>query len=946
VLGWHLNYLEAERRLAFQLLLLHRHYMRRCIFDVKLRLGSKFGFLCCGLALLLATSGDCWGAKLDSANWTITQRQAKRTLNGMFPPENAHIQGLISVAKSPINLVTNLTDNNLSTFVTLTNGDGLVIDLTTTNSVSRVFLTGTNHLISVTNGVSTKTIFVYAGNTTNQLTNQIASWQVPPDAGNPVDTEMDVRFSPVLTRYLKLELTNSWNIAEVEVYGSSASATQAVVLETNAPDALVLAASELSYYLGELSGAPVPVIAPTQTNLYTGTMFRIVDLASLAPDYPTMTNNIANGSLPNNVHVVKVGREVQFSAWPYRCVLWSVWEFLERQGVRWVYPEGKGDYVPPGAGINLSMLPLIYTPSATSIVPGFAPSHLGNAYFPQSPRQAFLYIFRNRWYSHEDWMFADREIPYMAASGITLSSNYAEGFLGHAGNFSVVVPMWKRNQNPTWFGQVGGVTNNPWSWPGPDMSIDDTNLIAWVAQKMTAWNASYPINSYGSISTPLELSYYNQYLLEPQDVVGFCECPQYCAPSNTLDRMNPNVVPWVKTLTNCYSGSYYSFVDAVARQVDPSIPVGALAYDSVLPPPAGITHLATNVHVEVVLYGNPGLPMHSPRNADFKQLLDGWTAKSSHLATWSYALLQEHDYPLPVPLVTATVDQAQYLAGMGALNGLVQADLAGLPYNPWNFYAWPRIRWNTNQTADTLLNEFFSGYFLEAATPMLAYYKTLENNLITNDISLHTGAHGLLGYYFAIGAFPMSVLYSMQTNLTTAEASATNWVVKERVAKIREGFDYVIANLTLAGTNLNDWSPYPVVPASGTYSVNLTNMVAPVVYSYPIGNFTFLQPNGHWQWINTGVAEIPLHFTQGGTYQVVVTAKGIPVKTTIPTLTVYLGPRRQMVTLSSTNFVDYTCSLAVPAAGVWNVSLFSDTADDDLGYTKVVDVSQVQIIPQ
>ena len=58
-------------------------------------------------------------------------------------------------------------------------------------------------------------------------------------------------------------------------------------------NALALAASDLSYYLGELSGKPHPIITPANTNLYSGTIYRIVDLKGLAPSYATMTNNIA-----------------------------------------------------------------------------------------------------------------------------------------------------------------------------------------------------------------------------------------------------------------------------------------------------------------------------------------------------------------------------------------------------------------------------------------------------------------------------------------------------------------------------------------------------------------------------------------------------------------------------------------------------------------------------
>ena len=162
---------------------------------------------------------------------------------------------------------------------------------------------------------------------------------------------------------------------------------------------LQIAALDLSYYLGELTGSPHPIITSAQTNLYPGTIYRIKDLASLAPDYDTMMANIASGALPTNPVVSLVGREIQFTGWPYRCVDWGVWQFLEDQGVRWVYPDGHGDYVPTGNGVSLSMLPLNMNPSATSIFANFDADSFNpwpQAWL-QSIRQEYLYFWRNRW---------------------------------------------------------------------------------------------------------------------------------------------------------------------------------------------------------------------------------------------------------------------------------------------------------------------------------------------------------------------------------------------------------------------------------------------------------------------------------------------------------------------------------------------------------------------
>ena len=135
----------------------------------------------------------------------------------------------------------------------------------------------------------------------------------------------------------------TWNVGELELYGFPGPQTNlnAVVCDcytnplatvSSLQQPLQIAALDLSYYLGELTGSPHPIITSAQTNLYPGTIYRIKDLASLAPDYDTMMANIASGALPTNPVVSLVGREIQFTGWPYRCVDWGVWQFLEDQG--------------------------------------------------------------------------------------------------------------------------------------------------------------------------------------------------------------------------------------------------------------------------------------------------------------------------------------------------------------------------------------------------------------------------------------------------------------------------------------------------------------------------------------------------------------------------------------------------------------------------------------
>jgi hypothetical protein len=929
----------------------------------------------CLLVLLFSTNA-LLAAKLDPANWRIYASPR------LVPPSNLTVTKSLGSNVPPGTLVptllTNLVDNDPATLSTLMSGLDLFIDLGQTCTVHRVFLTGGDHELSMwPNWSQTGTnpplglLVVSVGNR-GPLMKRVAEWTVPYDAGNPVDTEVDMRFSPTTGRFVRIQLqtqvlwglshwpgytlpaqppavTNlSWNIGELELYGFTDPPTNenAVVLPGGASNALALAASDLSYYLGELTGKPHPIISPTNTNQFSGTIYRIVDLKSLAPDYNTMMNNIAAGLMPDGVNVETSGREVVFRAWPYRSVLWSAWEFLERQGVRWVYPEGHGDYVPTGQGVSLGMLPLRFTPSAKSIYANWDASSLQPwpPWMLQSVRQGFLYPWRNRW--NFSWNgygpLGGSEIPAMASPGITLNNNYSEGFVGYPHNFNSVVPNRILAQHPDWWGYSTnlGARIAPTNGSAPAFCMDNPFLINFVAAKAVAVQQASPL----ACTSPLNIAHIQRALnLLPLDATAFCECTNYCLPANGSWVADP--VPWVAHYKSSFSGMYYNFVTQVANEVayaGSDAIIGALAYADVFLPPA--TKLPANVQVEVCMYGAPNLPIGSSWNSALKQALDTWPLRCSRLATYDYALLHT-DYwqtnaSLPVPLVTASVDRAQYLASIGALDGGCQATTESLPYNPWNFYAYPRIRWNTNQTGDQLLHEFFPAYFAEAAAPMLAYYKVLQDHVVTNNANMY-----YRGYCYNVmpGTFPLHVLAAMQTNLQAAELQATNWLTIQRVAKMREGFNWVIGTSGLTGVNLSDVSPYQVIKAAnGPVALNLAQMNAPTI-SGPAGKNWAQLTGTNWTFTAAGEIRMPLNFTQGGTYQVVVTARGVTSDSEWPVMNVYLGASEASSAVNTSGFTDYTFSLTIPAA-VWDLTI--TFKNDAAGGARDLFISGIRIIPE
>ena len=843
-----------------------------------------------------------------------------------------------------------LTDNNLSTFATSTQ---VSIDFGVTNTIDRVYLTGTNQSLQywandATSGNSFPSnaplgrIEVLAGNAFPP-TNIIFTWDVPYDAGNPIDTEVDVRFSPVACRYVELSiLTNfTWNpqlyqttniiitsnltlrVAELEIYGVNGLCTNrdCVVESTNSTTnigPLNLAASDLSYYLSELEGYSVPIVSSSQTNSYPGTIYNVVDLRPLAPDYNTMMANIANGSLPTNVTVYTSGREVIFSGWPYRVVDWGVWKFLGSQGVIWTFPSGVGEYVPRGNGVSTSMLPINYTPSATIIYANFGASEFEPwiQSYSQTLRQSYLYLWRNFWNSSFNiGPIGGGEIPLETSPGGSISSNYTEGFTGYPHNFDSVVPTRILDLHPEWWGWTNSSLGSPVeSQSHPIYQVDNPSLISWVASKLTNVATIQPLASV----QPLSIADGHEAInLLPLDASSWSQAP-YTLSSNAPFQLNP--VPYGGLqMTNSYSGAYYSFVNAVATQAAQwgyTGLVGALAYSDVFAPPAGIPIFPSNVWVEVCLYGAANLPMTASGNTAMKSALDTWHSTCINLASYDYALLHtdtpQPDPRLPVALVNGIVGTAQYLAGVGMLNGGCQGTIPSIQYNPWNFFAWPQIHWNTNQTTSLIESNFFYSFYRESAAPMLAYYQAMENYQNTYSVNVHLG--GSSAYYISPGSFPLNVLYEMQTNLVLAESEATDWVTISRIADQTNAFAWLLLERGLTNVNLSDVSRYPAV--TNSYTLNITNLSPVTIPGY--GNAPYWNTNGkYWSFYGKGFLKQTLYFPSAGTYLITVNASASANAGVYPPLTAYLGPNSQSQTISSST--NYLYNLNVPYPGVWDV---------------------------
>ena len=712
---------------------------------------------------------------------------------------------------------------------------GLLIDLGVRVAIHRVYWGGnTAHKgqdvpfpVDVNQGVTTR-VAILIGDSPETLKPACAELPVAVDAlyetngkvaagasvATRLNTEGDARFPVRMARYVRLEAYGlpadaTWIIGEIEVYGfkqgEAESKREAVVLPAAAHRTLALAARDLSYYLGEMLGRPVPIIKPEDAAAFKGPVFRLADLKELAGSYAAMQENLKTGALPSSpVNVETDGKDIVVKAWPYRNVLDSVWAFLESQGVRWTYPDPHGDFVPKRTALDLGVLPLRYAPSTERIhanfgIESFRPTlqwqiRKGG----EQPSEGYLYFWRNHWsraWSRFAYGGGD-EVPLpqgpkdASAAAKLLKEEFHSGFEGYPHN-NCGITRRDLEAHPEWMGMKREVTGGPGK-RSPDVTpcYSNEGLKEFLVAKAVAWAALYP-------ETP------QRFNLLPTDAALDCECDDCLALNQPLVRPD---IPYCAHPTYYASDAYYRFIGDIAQRCaekSPTTGFFALAYANVFAPPRKLTRLPDNVTVEVCLYGHMNLPPDSPRNAKMRAYLEEWAEKCGKLETYGYNLLNEdsQQWPMPLPLVSATVAWAKLQHRLGALTGGTQAAPEMLPYCPWNFYAYPRIRWNVDTTAEAMLQEFFTSHFRESGEAMLAYYRTAENYHARNDLSLYGGGYN---YRLSPGAFPFHVLAEMSGHLARAEAAAAGWVVRRRVASMRQGFQWLLEKTGIGAKRLAD----------------------------------------------------------------------------------------------------------------------------------------------
>jgi hypothetical protein len=576
--------------------------------------------------------------------------------------------------------------------------------------------------------------------------------------------EWNIRFQPVRGRYVKIAIGGNgagvpWAIAEMDIHGALRNSGRknkwlpfmksamksvepgdqmAVVVDKamlgQSCHPVMTAANDLQYYLMELLDEPVRLISSEEAAACKGLTFRL----QTPPEGPALYPEPDPKAL-DDVSVTRDGSTIIFAGPTARAVVYGVYEFLSRQGVRWVYPESHAEIVPSRKSLDLSILPLAYHPPF-----GRRAFNIARPYFDFGYAKSPL-----------DSLFANRN---GISFGTVPRDNVGFGHMHTMGEIFTDKSSgeWKslKLTHPEWWPTGSSVpcTSNP-------------EVLEHILKRMNEDERERKDKKWPAVQG---------YGVAPDDGASFCACAR-CA---KLFGKDP-------------SAQYFYLIDELAKRMKTEHPawfLRAAAYEGYVLTPKNIALLPDNVVVDMMPMWQQTLPSTSPKNMAIRKNFEAWGAKcaSPSFGIWSYMLIYldttfsrpSGEWNALVPNASAIMEQMKFYRQIGVRS--VGTQVMGPQHHwPWGFYAWGRSAWNPDADPQAVLVDFFKGYYGEAWAPMLKWYKAMEEAAWAKDI----GSDKFGGSAPSPELFTDELTARMRILGREAQKLATHWYVKERVTR-------------------------------------------------------------------------------------------------------------------------------------------------------------------
>lgn len=491
-----------------------------------------------------------------------------------------------------------------------------------------------------------------------------------------------------------------------------------IVISPRATASEKYAATELSTYLGKISGQQIAVQETDDTPASRPLIIlghhaanavlkpEKLELEETSIEVKPGVVRIVGGALPP----LKLPSGQDFIR--DRGTLYAAYDFLDSLGVRWYRPDPWGEYVPK--------MPVVKVPVGhRSFKPVFRYRYGFNAYrnyTEQTTQQrdlARIWGTRNR-QNTEMWPDAEFGGYY----SIQTSHSY---------------PLfWPSSQNfeahPEYYALIDGKRR-----PDGQLCLGNVELQKATAAKLIAYAKANP--------------QFEMLSLEPDDHDRWCQCELCKAMDDPKQLLTTGElsIPWENTLRdekgnlidagNRVVGFAAKVAEIVAR-TNPEIVINWLSYSSHSEVPSRIKKLPANTAVQACAfssafsdpqesYSDYSRDLYDPAskpNRNFVRVLEGYS-KMTSMTTYEY--WSGIAWVGPMPLVRTMQDRLKAYHKLG-LQGVRQEVHQHWGPQGLDHYFFTRLMWDPHMDVKKELDLYYTNYYGPAAKPMKEYHELLE----------------------------------------------------------------------------------------------------------------------------------------------------------------------------------------------------------------------------
>ncbi|NLN94196.1 MAG: DUF4838 domain-containing protein [Candidatus Hydrogenedens sp.] len=458
--------------------------------------------------------------------------------------------------------------------------------------------------------------------------------------------------------------------AESLLLAENGETAMTIVISENAPEPTRHAAQELQYFLQEITGAELAITDDSTpagaSEIWLGNSRRYSD-ANILVDYKV---------LGKEGYLIRTrGNNLLITGGEPRGVLYGVYGLLEDHlGCRWFTPEISS--IPEASVLAILPIDEVRIPVLEYREPFVTEARDGN------------------------WAARNRMNSQSASLGAHQGGKVT--YHGFVHTFNLLIPPEEYfDEHPEYFSLINGERVKDHS----QLCCTNEEVMEIVTERIRKNMAENPEATVFSVSQ--------------NDWANYCECER-C--TELAEEEGSQI------------GPVLHLVNHVARAVRNDFPdkvIDTLAYQYTRKPPKNMRP-EPNVIIRLCSiecdFSHPFEDRLTPENRAFCDDLEEWAQVANRLWIWNYNT-SFHDYLVPFPNLNVRGPNVRYLIANN-VRGIFEQDVYNTPHGEFNTlsaYLGAKLLWNPNYDTDLAVNEFLSGVYGAAATPLRLYLDLIHD---------------------------------------------------------------------------------------------------------------------------------------------------------------------------------------------------------------------------